>query len=1339
MSFFQTENIKTTDFDTIRLRLASPETIRGWSYGEVTKPETINYRTQKPEKSGLFAEEIFGPSKDWECYCGKYKKIRYKGIVCDKCGVEVTHSLVRRERMGHIELAAPVTHIWFLRGVPSKVGTTLDMSVQSLEKVIYFAAFIVTDVNEELRVNTLEQLRIEYKGKRKNIEADYEREVAKAGAAPDAPAPVVEEVVAEEAPAKGKKKSKKAKAVVPAALESLHQAKERKLDELDAEFSISEKELKDLKPLKILSENDYHEMSLKYGHVFEAKIGAEAIDELLHSMDVGATVKLLGDELEDASEAKHDRIIRRLKLLKAFQAQGIEPHWMILKALPVIPPDLRPMVALDGGRFATSDLNDLYRRVINRNNRLKRLVELNAPEVITRNEKRMLQEAVDSLIDNSARHSKTVIAATGKKRQLKSLADGLKGKQGRFRQNLLGKRIDYSGRSVIVVGPTLQMHECGLPKTMALELFRPFIIAQLIQRELVHNIRSANRYIEADNPEVWDILEKIASEAVVLLNRAPTLHRLGIQGFVPKLIEGRAIQIHPMVCPAFNADFDGDQMAVHVPLTEEARQEARNLMLSTNNLLKPATGQPVARPDKDIVWGTFYMTTFLDPKNGAAVKTFGSFEDAVYAYQLGLLPIREKIKARISQGHPIIETNVGRILVNRLFPKEVGFRNEAIGSKQLSDVTRLTLEVRGFERTARFLDEVKELGFQYITKSGFSYGMGDLPDLKNKPELIAEGEVRVQEVETQYKDGLLTKGERYSQIIKIWADVKDRIQRAVKESLNPIGTVYSMIESGARGSIGQLTQVVGMKGLVANPSGNTIELPIKSSFREGLDVLEYFISSHGTRKGLTDTALKTANAGYLTRRLVDVAQDVVITAEDCGDDEGVVLTASECEEIGEPILTRIQGRTVLKDVKDPNTKKTIVKKGQMINEDHIRALTPLDIQEVVVRSVLACKLKRGICQQCYGWDLAYNQPVKPGTAVGIIAAQSIGEPGTQLTMRTFHTGGVAGADITMGLPRMEELYEARAPKRKALIADVAGKIKVVSGERRIIELPNGERVMDTNSGGKFIKIEHIAVQEAAYALEKGDEIKVKDGAKVKEGSLLLTRKAGTELLSEQTGTVALGKTSIKIIYEGPAVSEHPVTVGYQLIVKDGDEVQPGDAMTEGHMELAPLYKFKGRDAVMRYMLKETLYIYASQGIKLNSKHVEVIIRQMFSRIYIRDAGDTDMLPGEVVELTRFNEENARVEDMKGKRAEGDELFMGITKVSLSTESFLSAASFQETAKVLINAAITGKMDRLEGLKENVIIGRLIPAGTGFGHIHEPEPEEAAPVAEEPKKEDVAAA
>jgi DNA-directed RNA polymerase subunit beta' len=1296
MPFFQTENIKTTDFDAMRLKLASPEVIRGWSYGEVTKPETINYRTQKPEKSGLFAEEIFGPSKDWECYCGKYKKIRYKGIVCDKCGVEVTHSLVRRERMGHIELAAPVSHIWFLRGVPSKVGTTLDMSVQALEKVIYFANFIVTDVDEDLRVNTLEQLRAEYKGKRKGIESEYEREVERANA---------------KAAQEGLKKKE-----AEDALEKIQQTKKVRLEELDEEFGSAEKDLKDLHPLKVMSEVEYHELSLKFGHVFEAKIGAEAVNELLGKMDVAATIEVLQKDLVTASDAKRDRVIRRLKLLKSFAIQGLDPSWMILKVVPVIPPDLRPMVPLDGGRFATSDLNDLYRRVINRNNRLKRLVELNAPEVITRNEKRMLQEAVDSLIDNSARHSKTVIAATGKKRQLKSLADSLKGKQGRFRQNLLGKRIDYSGRSVIVIGPTLRMDQCGLPKIMALELFRPFIISELIKREVVHNIRSANRYIEADHSDVWDILEMIAKNAVVLLNRAPTLHRLGIQGFQPVLIEGKAIQIHPMVCSAFNADFDGDQMAVHVPLTEEARQEARNLMLSTNNLLKPATGQPVARPDKDIAWGAFYMTTILEPENEGKVKTFGSMREAVYAYQAGKIDIRERIKTRlpVEYGGDVVETNVGRLLLNELFPKEIGFRNEPIGVKQLAEITRIALDVRGFERTARFLDEVKEMGFKYATKSGFSYGMGDLPDLEvQKKVLLEEGEGKVRDIESQYADGLLTKSERYNQIIKTWSDVKDRVQRLCKESLDVRGTIYSMIESGARGSVGQLTNVSGMKGLVANPSGNIIELPVKSSLRKGLDVLEYFISSHGARKGLTDTALKTANAGYLTRRLVDVAQDVVVGEEDCGDTVGVLLEAKECEYIGEPLLTRLLGRVLMSDLVDGTTKEVLIPKGTLIMQEHIKQIEKKDLREAHVRSVLTCLCKRGICQQCYGYDLSYNEPVKMGTAVGIIAAQSIGEPGTQLTMRTFHMGGVAGGDITMGLPRVEELFEARTPKRKAIVTEVAGKVKVIAGERRVIELSNGERVFDTNSGGKMACIEHFAVQEDIFPRETGDKAQVKEGMKVKAGQVVILKADGTEIKAEHDGTVATQSKGVKVIWEGPAIMEYQIPIGFQMLVKDGDEVQPGDALTEGHMDLIQLFHLKGRQAVMRYVLKETLFIYASQGQKLNAKHVEIIIRQMFSRVYVKDAGDTELLPGEVVDRARYRYENERVEAEGKQPAVADDLFMGITKISLSTESFLSAASFQETAKVLINAAITGKIDNLEGLKENVIIGRLIPAGTGF--------------------------
>lgn len=1297
MAFFASENIKTTDFDAMRLKLASPEVIRGWSYGEVTKPETINYRTQKPEKSGLFAEEIFGPSKDWECYCGKYKKIRYKGIICDKCGVEVTHSLVRRERMGHIELAAPVAHIWFLRSVPSKIGTVLDISMQSLEKVIYFTSFIVTDVREKLRQQMVEQVRAEYKGKRKAIEADSARDADRAK---------------KQAAEKGSSTDALAKELDRA---TAHSA--RRLEELEQDFSAVEKELKDLKPLKILSEAEYHDLSLKYGHVFEAKIGADAVDELLKKIDVSATAAMLNKELKTASEAKHDKLVKRLKLLKSLSLNKIDPHWMILKAIPVIPPDLRPMVALDGGRFATSDLNDLYRRVINRNNRLKRLLELNAPEVIVRNEKRMLQEAADSLIDNSARHSKTVIAATGKKRQLKSLADILKGKQGRFRQNLLGKRIDYSGRSVIVVGPTLELHQCGLPKTMALELFKPFIIAELIKRELVHNIRSANRYIEADHPEVWDILEGVAGQSVVLLNRAPTLHRLGILGFQPKLIEGKAIQIHPMVCPGFNADFDGDQMAVHIPLTEEARWEAQNLMLSTKNLLKPATGQPVTKPDKDIAWGCYYMTSILEAPDGS-VKRIGSAEQAEYLYQSGRLGIREKIRTRIKPDGELIDTNVGRIILNRLFPKEIGFRNEIIGTKQLAEIVRTTIEMRGFERTARFLDEVKNMGFYYITKSGFSYGMGDLPRLKEKHDILKESDARAVLIEEQFKEGLLTKKERYSQIIKVWSDAKEAIQRLSKEALDKTGTVFSMIDSGARGSVGQLTQVVGMRGLVSNPAGDIIELPIKSSFREGLDVLEYFIASHGTRKGLTDTALRTANAGYLTRRLVDVSQDVIITQEDCGDREGVVITHEECEEIGEPILTRLLGRILVKDLKDEETKEALLKKGSLITEQDIRSIAKRRIAAVSVRSVLTCKLKHGLCRKCYGYDLAHNDLVRMGTAVGIIAAQSIGEPGTQLTMRTFHSGGVAAADITQGLPRVEELFEARMPKHHALMAEVAGKVKIIEGERRVLETSTGQRLVDTSAAEKMIRIAYIATKEDKHAFGKKDVVKVKDGDKVKEGQMLIAYANGEEAVASHKGSVQVEKDVVTFVYQGPAEFEHEVTAGYHVIVKDGDEVQPGDPLTDGQYDLQELFRLKGYEPVMRYLLKDVLSIYASQGQKVNAKHIEVIIRQMFSRVYVREANDTELLPGQVIEKSRAEAENERVTAKGGEPAELTQLFMGITKVALTTESFLSAASFQETAKVLINAAITGKVDRLEGLKENVIIGRLTPCGTGFGADHE---------------------
>ncbi len=1299
--FQKPETLKTTDFDSIRLRLASPDDIRDWSYGEVTKPETINYRTQKPEKHGLFAEEIFGPSKDWECYCGKYKKIRYKGIVCDKCGVEVTHSIVRRERMGHIELAAPVTHIWFLRGVPSKIGTVLEMSVQALEKVIYYASYIVTDVNEEAREQTIEQVKTEHKAKKKMIEGEYTRDLGR---------------LAE----KHKGDEKKIKTE----MEHLASIRDRKMEELDEDFLTVDRELKELKPLKIISEATYHDWSLKYGHIFDADIGAGAVQDLLKRVNIEATLKQLEGQLEKAVGAKRDRLMRRIKLLKALHINSIKPGWMVLETIPVIPPDLRPMVPLDGGRFATSDLNDLYRRVINRNNRLNRLRELSAPEVIVRNEKRMLQEAVDALLDNSARHSKTVIAATGKKRQLKSLSDFLKGKQGRFRQNLLGKRIDYSGRSVIVVGPHLKLDQCGIPKTMALELFKPFVIAKLIQREFVHNIRSANRFIESDRPETWDILEEVTRDSYVLLNRAPTLHRLGIQAFKPTLIEGKAIQIHPLVCDAYNADFDGDQMAVHVPLTEEAKREAAELMLATKNLLKPAHGGPVATPSRDLVWTAYAMTTVKDEPDEKTMKSFASLIDAMYAYQSKHIGLRDWVRVRgpvkgpgKKGGEELVVTTIGRVLVNQALPESLPFMNQPLGKKEMAAAIRYAIELEGQEKTAETLDRIKNLGFKYATLLSYSWGMADLPNLAEKQVLLEEGERRVREVQDYFEQGLLTQAERHNSVVKIWNEIKDRVSELAKKSLPKEGPVYNMIESGARGSWGQLTQMVGMKGLVSNPSGEIIELPVTRSFKEGFDVLEFFISSHGVRKGLTDTALRTANAGYLTRRLVDVAQDIVVREVDCGDAEGVVLTKEESDEIGEPLLVRILGRVALSDIKMPGGRKTIVKASELITEGHIRTFEAAEkpLGEAHVRSVMTCRSRRGVCQQCYGYDLAHNHLVKLGTAVGIMAAQSIGEPGTQLTMRTFHTGGVAGKDITQGLPRVEELFEARNPKQKSVMSEVSGRVQIENLGREMVQVGTGKQIFDTRSGQKVVRILYQSVDEEAIAVGKSADFKVKDGDKVQVGDVLAEKSDGTKALAEKAGVVKVEKGIVKIIFEGEKAREYIIPPGYMLQVRDGDEVQAGDPLTDGNLDLQVLFRHKGQNAVQRYLSKEIQFVYASQGQKVNNKHIEIIIRQMFSRVKVMDPGDTDLLPAEIVEKSSYLNENDRAR-MDGKReSTGEPIFLGITKVSLSTESWLSSASFQETARVLINAAVTGKIDKLMGLKENVIIGRLIPAGTGFGH------------------------
>lgn len=1294
------EALKISDFNAIRLKLASPDVIRSWSHGEVTRPETINYRTQKPEKDGLFCEKIFGPTKDWECYCGKYKKIRYKGIICDKCGVEITRSVVRRQRMGHIDLATPVTHIWFLRGVPSKIGLILDLSIQRLEKVIYFASFIVTEVDMEAKKEEFEILHREFKSRKKQLDSQFNQKVNAIKNAVDLT---------------DKEKNEQ--------LVALNEWKEKEDAELNDIFKETEKELKDLVPMAIISESQYHDMSLKYGHLFDAGIGAEAILELLNKIDVDATITALENELADGSSAtsKRKKLINRVKLLKGLRRNNIKPEWMILSAIPVIPPDLRPMVPLDGGRFATSDLNDLYRRVISRNNRLKRLAELKAPEVIRRNEKRMLQEAVDALIDNSARRTKTTTASTGQKRNLKSIADYLKGKQGRFRQNLLGKRVDYSGRSVIVIGPKLKLNQCGLPKKMALELFKPFVISKLIKAEYVHNIRSANRFIESDRHEVWDILEEIIADAHVFLNRAPTLHRLGIQAFNPTLIEGKAIQLHPLVCSAFNADFDGDQMAVHVPLTEEAKWEASELMLATKNLLKPATGNPITSPAMDMVWGCYYVTNLSDDKQDT-IKTFADLAEAELAYALRRITLRDKIRIRVTEplmkakvADDIIETTLGRILFNNLLPEKIPYFNEYVDKKKLGQIVKMCLEHYTFDEVAEVLDRIKSFGFDQLTKSGYSWGMGDLPEIKEKQILVDDGNKRVEAVIDQYEEGLLTYEERYTKIIEIWTEIKDNVTELTKTSLDKRGSVFSMINSSARGSWGQLTQMIGMKGLVTNPSGQIIELPVKANFREGFTVLEYYISSHGSRKGLTDTALKTANAGYLTRRLVDVAQDVVILTDDCGESEGRLFTKAESEEMNETLLERVVGRYVTQDVKHPKTGKVIVKKGELITEELGRELEPLDLDAIHARSVLLCTLPRGVCRKCYGYDLAYGREVELGVAVGTIAAQSIGEPGTQLTMRTFHTGGVAGGhDITQGLPRIEEIFEARQPKKKGIISDVEGVISIVE-QPRTIQGPEGEILAKTSFGQKVLKITYDDVEEDVFSFKNRADVsmKVKDGDTATQGEVLFLDADGKKVKALRDGTVSITDKTLSVSAHVKKEKEYIIPAGTSLWVKDGDMVKVGAQLTDGSLDLSQLFKVTNRETVQDYILKEIQRVYTSQGQPLNDKHVEVIIKQMFSRVYITDSGDTNLLEGEVVEKSELLEENKVVTEAKGKIAEFDEIFLGISKISLSTKSFLAAASFQETAKVLINAAVMGKADNLEGLKENVIIGRLIPAGTGY--------------------------
>jgi len=1169
--------MRVTDLEAIKIKLASPEDILSWSHGEVLKPETINYRTQKAEKDGLFCEKIFGPEKDYECYCGKYRRIRYKGIICDRCGVEVTKSAVRRERMGHIKLACPVSHIWFLRGIPSRVGMVLNMPMQQLEKVIYFASYIVTKVDKEAKKRILGEIEKEFKSKNHTCRQTNEDK-------------------------------KELKDEIEKLKESYNRAKE---------------EINQIKLLKVLSEVEYYDYSLKYGEVFEAGTGAETLKKIFEKVDLKKEITELEKEKEEATAIIKRKLLRRLRFLRGLLRANIKPEWMFLTVIPILPPDLRPMVQLDGGRYASSDLNDLYRRVINRNNRLKYLLEIAAPEVIVRNEKRMLQEAVDALIDNGMRKGILTTATTGGRRLLKSLSDILKGKQGRFRQNLLGKRVDYSGRSVIVVGPKLQLHQTGLPKKMALELFKPFVINQILEKELAYNVRGASRLIEQKTDDVWAILEEVVKDKVVLLNRAPTLHRLGIQGFQPVLIEGEAIEVHPMVCKAFNADFDGDQMAVHLPLSKQAQKEAKEIMLSSSNLLKPATGSPVVSPTQDIILGCYWLTKIKEGAKGEG-KTFSSIEEAIMAKEKGVVDLRAKVKIRIED--KVIETSIGRALFNETLPKGHIFINDLINSKKLEKITGKIIVDYDQKIIEETLDKVKNLGFESATISGISWGMEDLIVPPQKKEIIKSAEKEIETIESHFRKGLLSREEKGGKVIEIWTRVKSEIEKLVPETLPKEGSIFTIIDSGARGSWSQPVQMAGMKGLVINPAGQIIELPVKSSFKEGFDVLEFFISTHGARKGTADTALRTSTAGYLTRRLVDVSHEVIVSENDCKDKEGFELSRADSDKLGQDFNYKIIGRTVVEDVK--NGKKVIVKKGEIIDLKKAVEIIEKNVPKIKVRSPITCKSKRGICQKCYGWDLGTSKLVKLGEAVGVVAAQAIGEPGTQLTMRTFHTGGVAGGsgDITMGLPRVQEIFEARIPGGKAEISKLEGKVIDITED-------------------KIVKI------------------KTKD-QKLKKDNIVEYK------LPEKTA----------------------------ILIEKGQEIKKGDRLCEGNLDLRELFKAKGKEEVQRYILEEIQNIYVSQGAIIHDKHVEIIVRQMFSRVKIKDSGDSDFSVGEIIEEARFLEENEWLKKEKKTQAKAVSALLGISRVALTTDSFLSAASFQETSRVLIRASLEGKEDMLNQIK-----------------------------------------
>jgi DNA-directed RNA polymerase subunit beta' len=1375
--------------------LASPETIRSWSYGEVLKPETINYRRLRPEKDGLFCEAIFGPTRDWQCYCGKYKNPRYKGITCDKCGVEVTRSAVRRERMGHIQLATPVAHIWYTRRIPSYLGLLLDISRRNLDRVLYFAQYIVAYVDEEARQKALKRLEDEISVSEREQAAEINAKIAEIKTSRDHKLsehshrknelerhydeliatrlePIIQEgqrlerllqesmgkplkeavvfgnsdmVIAEAGKTAAASHLKKVQKNVQEQLEGLeNELKDQKQRELEAvkmeaaqvkaeageqmnalrsqledQASASQDknahtrdELMELRPFIFLGETRYRELKSRWGQVFRADMGAEAFYEILRRLDLDKLSQELWHEVRTTkSKQKRKKATTRLKVVEAFRRSGNHPEWMILTILPVIPPDLRPMVQLDGGRFATSDLNDLYRRVINRNNRLKRLLELGAPDVIVRNEKRMLQEAVDSLIDNSQRGK--ALSRRGR-RELRSLSDMLKGKKGRFRRNLLGKRVDYSGRSVIVVGPQLKLYQCGLPKSMALELFRPFVISRLVSHNYAANVKGARRFIERNRPEVWEVLEEVIKERPVLLNRAPTLHRLGIQAFEPVLIEGSAIQLHPLVTTAFNADFDGDQMAVHVPLSEKAVQEARRLMLASKNLLKPADGEPIIGPSKDMVLGVYYLTMDHSQPHQGDGRVFADIDEVDLAYQLGQVNIHTKIRLRVNTWYSddstrlaepenrMIGTTVGRVLFNRVLPEKIQFVNEKLEKGGVKDLIAEVYELCGQEVTTNVADEIKRIGFEYAMRSGTTLSVADITIPPEKQDIIATALQEVELVQRDFRRGLLTEQEQNERVIQIWQQTTTDVAKAVRNHLDPDGNLATMANSGAtKGGFGPISQLAGMRGLMADPSGRIIPFPIRSNFREGLTALEYFMSTHGARKGLADTALRTADAGYLTRRLVDIAQDIIINEYDCATKEGIWIRKKD-DIAGQSMFDRLYGRLAAERLLDPKTGEVLAEPDDVIDHELARKITSQVIKEVKVRSPLTCELTHGICAKCYGIDLGRGSMVELGSAVGIVAAQSIGEPGTQLTLRTFHTGGVAaGGDITTGLPRVEELFEARKqPKGEAIVSEIKGVVRLVQSDKytdlRLIRVEQSEMIHD----------EYDAPEEWTITAKDEDEVKA--------GDELATLGEAT-VTAAHNGRVRIEARKIIVSYEQREETEYEIPTTSRLLVKEGDHVEAGQPLTEGSLNPHRILRIQGREACQMYLLGEIQKVYRSQGQNIHDKHFEVIIRKMMAKVQVTRPGETKYLPGDPVDRLEIKKVNEQMLADSKAPARFGEILLGVTKASLSTDSFLSASSFQHTIKVLAGAAIGSSTDPLFGLKENVIIGKLIPAGTGFVH------------------------